>query len=157
MQLKLGKSVIQTFFLAMVEGCLIFLAVVLVIQMSESPFRYGHAGMSWMFVHLASGLMMVYAGMFGLMTCDVTEVSASNFKMTVAWTAFGVVAGLYVFALAICFSGSLPVTTPPTWADTAVAWTGSIVAIQALFIYIQACRYFMRLHRLLQPYKDLAG
>lgn len=157
MTLKLNDSVGHWFATSIFAGFVVILLTVLVTMVGGSPFQYGRAGMGWMLVHFASGLAMVYAGMFGMTTYNVTEISASNFKMTVIWTAFGVVAGLYIFALALCMSGSLPVTIPPTSADTIVARTGAIVAILAFVVYIQACRYFMRLHRLLRPYKDLVG
>lgn len=157
MTLKLNNSVGHWFATFIFTGFVVILLTVLVTMVGGSPFQYGRAGMGWMLVHFASGLAMVYAGMFGLMTYNVTEVTASNFKMSVVWTAFGVVAGIYIFALALCVSGLLPVTTPPTGADITVARTGSIVAILAFLVYVQACRYFMRLHRLLRPYKDLVG
>lgn len=155
--MKLGSSIARQFVFLFGLGIVALLAFVIILVLNDSPYRADRPGIRWMFVQAASALVLIYSGMFGLMTCNATEESSRRFNMKVAWIAFGVIAVLFLGAIFMPMLDPFLVVKPGNGADTATMVLAVVSAVFAIFGYIQACRYFLRIHRLKRPYEEMMG
>lgn len=155
--MKLGSGVIKSFSTTIFLGVLSFLIAGIGLMFDNSPYRYGQFGSGMLLVQFGCTVVFLYSGAFGMVTCNVTELTSQRFQMRVAWTAFIVVAGFFVGSLLIALHYLSMDIKKPIWTDWLVVAVGMISIVLATFSYIQACRYFFRLHRLRKPYRDLMG
>jgi hypothetical protein len=152
----LGSNVTRFFTACIYWGAVSIFCLIFTLAFDGSPYRYGRLGGAWFLVQISSSVALLYSGMFGIMTCNVTEIDAIRFNMKVAWGVWPVLAVLLLGSLGLAWYDFQKHSTS-TWVDWLAVGIGIVTVGMAVFAYIQACRYFLRLHRLRRPYEDLIG
>ncbi len=154
--MKLGKNIATFFVVALILGSISLVGSAVTLMVDESPYRFGRLAGLWFLIQLCGSVVLLYSGMFGLITCNVTEVTARRFNMKIIWGTFIFVALLFMSSIWIAASDLLRHHSATT-GDWVAICVSMITIVVSAFYYVQACRYFMRLHRLRRPYEDLLG
>lgn len=161
--MELGDKVKTRFWWFFVFGLFSFM-LAMGLGMFDGPYRAGRLGVNFWPLHGAAALALVYSGMFGLITCEATEISSTRYNLGVAWVAFAVIASLYFVGIYFASVQLMSVKIPANWGDYTMATVASATAIVAAYAFVEACKYFLRIHRLRAPYrrqlhetKDLLG
>jgi hypothetical protein len=152
--MRLGNGVVRYFLGIFGFGAVSVFGTIIGTAIDGSPYRFDTPGGPWLLIQMGASVMLICAGMFGAMLCNVTEVQAHRVNMSLLWTLFGLAGALFLGGL--CFgawsiSGS---ETPTNGKQAAVVWIGTTTATVAVIAYVQACLYFLRIHRLRKPYRE---
>lgn len=152
----LGNKADKFFFIALGLGFISVSIAMLGVLPEWSPYHFGRLGCGFFLIQLASGTVLLYAGMFGLMTSNVTEVTAHNYNMKIAWGVFIFLALLLAFAVWSAFY-VIPeaVDQEPVFIDWLAVGFGMLILMITMYFYAMTWRYFLRLERLAQPMKVL--
>lgn len=154
--MKLGTKITAFFSVAMILGIISLLGGVITLVADDSPYRFGRLAGLWFLIQLGGAVVLLYSGIFGLVTCNVTEITATRYNMKVAWSAFVFIAVMYLSCIWFVLADSQRHHSA-TIGDWVAVGIGMITIVVATFYYVQACRYFLRLHRLRRPYEELQG
>ncbi len=113
-----------------------------------SPYRYGVSiASAWFFPQLCFSVLLVYAGMFGWGTSNVTVTSASRYRMVAFWIPLAFILALCGMSIWLLFEA--PVAKNPAGIfDFVLIGITVFYGIFAFITFILCAYYGLWVHRL---------
>lgn len=149
--MNLGKEVATRFAVLGMIGMVIAVGTLMFAILPGSPYGFMKPAAPLIVVHLVSGILMLFAGMFGSIASQISEGAAARYTL-IKWVVI-LLTAVFLFLLYTSWDTYTLVSkesVQPTWEVTALA---VLIVTLACAVYLLAMRYVLRVWRLHLPYR----
>lgn len=153
MSLNLGKEVATRFAVLGMVGLVVAVGTLMLSILPGSPYGLMQPAAELSAVQIVSGFLMLFAGMFGAITSQVSEGTAARYPQ-IKWVA-GLLTAVFVFLLYTSWNTYTILSAQaerPTSGMASLTFFAGTVVMLACFVYMLAMRYVLRVWRLHRPY-----
>lgn len=114
----------------------------LLLNFHFSPYQSGRLGLVWLLPQVASSIVFLMAGVFGLYICQSEEFDQPVDWNIIAWFFLGSI-GLLVGSLWFAESEIILVTSPDEPSDRVSVWIAMCSTFFSVLVIIRTMQYFL--------------